>query len=375
MKTSHSYSQSQLTGSVVSSLVWPLIRWPDVIPKLSFSVSFFPFVGVILALCISLAQAFVFQEARFLKSLELLPWLIAIVFVGLPHGATDYRVLSLARSKHQSVFLFAVYTLVVLSMFGLLVAFPAWSVGFFLLISMWHFGHAGIVSLNEPPRSFGSSGLMWFARSSVVLGMPLFAHADATRSVVDGMTQCVNPVRDAFHLGIIDFQVFSLAFVQSIGTLFLILGFCVWCFEGMRSVWLFAVKKNSSDFNRYAREVAVFSLFACLGWCASPLLSVGTFFLWWHSWREIPDIAASLSPAPLCDAKKYTTWQSVRLIHEAALPLLIPSWILLFLMWWCLAPVHTFYYLVVVSLIFYLIVTPSHEWLAQVLSRQPCVRT
>ena len=343
--------------------------------KASFLFSALPLVAICLTLCICLSQVLVFQDLELFSYVTLLPWLIGLVFVGLPHGATDLCVLAHARSKYETIFLFAIYSLVALCVFALLVIWPSLIVSLFLLVSMWHFGNTSMMAWQGHERAFKRSGWSWLARSGVVLGMPLFAHPIATKSVVSGITQCVNPVRGIFHLGAIDSPAFSADAVHWVGTCILLLGVGVWVVEGIQSVCRFRAHNDRSELMLFTKELLVFALFACLGWCAPPLLSVGTFFLWWHSWREIPEIAASLSPNSLCSTEDFSGWPSVRLIHEAALPLLIPSWILMFLMWWWLAPAHSFYYLVMVSLIFYLIVTPSHEWLAQVLNSQSCRRT
>ena len=54
-------------------------------------------------------------------------------------------------------------------------------------------------------------------------------------------------------------------------------------------------------------------------------------------------------------------------IHVAALPLLVPTWLALGGAWWLVSPQHSARDLVLLSLAAYLVVTPSHDLLIDML--------
>ena len=63
--------------------------------------------------------------------------------------------------------------------------------------------------------------------------------------------------------------------------------------------------------------------------------------------------------------------RQVLIVHKAAMPLLIPTWILLGGAWWWLSDTANFRDLALLSLLVYLIVTPAHEVLCEWLSSEP----
>ena len=58
-------------------------------------------------------------------------------------------------------------------------------------------------------------------------------------------------------------------------------------------------------------------------------------------------------------------------VHKAAIPLLLPTWILLGVTWWSLSGATDLRNLALLSLLVYLVVTPAHEVLYEWLSTQP----
>ena len=78
---------------------------------------------------------------------------------------------------------------------------------------------------------------------------------------------------------------------------------------------------------------------------------------------ESQPAAASLPPRTVL----FTLVRNVAAVHVAALPLLIPTWAALAAGWWLLSPSHSLRDLAVLSLAVYLVVTPAHEALHDVL--------
>ena len=106
------------------------------------------------------------------KEIEVLPWLIALFFVGLPHGAADLAVL---RSKKEGRKVWEAFLWYVISMIGVFMIFifiPAISLIGFIILSIWHFGN----SENPRPSEHGISYehlLLSFAQGGIVIGTPL----------------------------------------------------------------------------------------------------------------------------------------------------------------------------------------------------------
>ena len=82
---------------------------------------------------------------------------------------------------------------------------------------------------------------------------------------------------------------------------------------------------------------------------------------------KCPALAMHFTPP---DSKIHPLRQVVS-VHKAALPLLLPTWILLGVAWWSLSNTAHFRDLALLSLLVYLVVTPAHEVLYEWLSMQP----
>ena len=104
---------------------------------------------------------------------------------------------------------------------------------------------------------------------------------------------------------------------------------------------------------------------ALLGATTDPLFSVGLYFLCWHAWRHLwllaPIVAAVRPTDPAALGR------AIVRLHLAALPLLLPTWAALLGAWWWLSPHHSPRDLAILSLAVYLVVTPSHDLLIDLL--------
>lgn len=83
-------------------------------------------------------------------------------------------------------------------------------------------------------------------------------------------------------------------------------------------------------------------------------------------------LAESLSGTPFRSWSDFGT--ALTRVHVASLPLLLPSLVAIGAAWWAWAPEHTLRSLAITSIGGYLIVTPAHELLAEVL-RVPAIRS
>lgn len=104
---------------------------------------------------------------------------------------------------------------------------------------------------------------------------------------------------------------------------------------------------------------------ACMNWLTHPLFAIGLYFLVWHGWRQMQPLAESLTGAtPRSSA---ALGHAVALIHWAALPLLVPAWAAIGASWWLWSPDRSARSLAIVSIAAYLVVTPAHEFLGELL--------
>ena len=299
------------------------------------------------------------------REIEVLPWLLALFFVGLPHGAADLAVL---RSKKDGRNVWEVFLWYVISMIGVFMIFillPAISLIGFIILSIWHFGN----SENPRPRGpwiFYEHLLLSFAQGGVVIGMPLAAWPDATLSVATELMALVEPVRTLFGLPLLVHPIYSASHIASTGLALLAVSLVSWSL-----IFIYSARYSKTHGTKELMETcsAFFSycLIGILEFITSPLFGIGMYFLAFHSWKQMPSLAKHFTPP---DSKIHPLRQVIS-VHKAALPLLLPTWILLGVAWWSLSnPVH-FRDLALLSLLVYLVVTPAHEVLYEWLLMQP----
>lgn len=283
------------------------------------------------------------------------PWLIALVFVGLPHGAADFAV---SRTTCQGWALALVWTGYVAAMAAvaaLFVAAPLLSVAAFVALSCWHFGAAEGESESPEPRVAPATFMVGIvSRGCAVLALPLAAWPAATAAAATDLVALAVGPRAA--VGMV-----PEAAVRAAGLALVFLTVLAVAIEGM------AAAGHPPRRRFWRRDVIELAVIGSLGWFTDPLFSVGLVFLVWHAWRQMPPLAASLSGAA---PKSWPELGSALVhIHRAALPLLVPTWLLIGAAWWWLTPEHTLRSLAIVSIGGYLVVTPAHELLGEVLRR------
>ena len=282
-----------------------------------------------------------------------LPWIISLVVVGMPHGAAD---LALSRGAFRGWTLCGVwvaYLAAMVSVAVVLLGASRMALIIFAAMSCWHFGAARRASAGE--RLAGGASLWGIvAHGCVVLAMPLAAWPAATR---DAATDLVTLV--AGHQAAT--AVVTETEVRTAGLVLAALTVLAGAAAGVASA---GDPETRRDWRHGVLELAVI---AGLGWFTEPLFSVGLYFLVWHSWRQMEPLAASLMGASPGSWSRIG--RAVVRVHRDALPLLVPAWILILVAWWRLAPGHGFRELALVSIAAYLVVTPAHEILGDLVHR------
>lgn len=283
------------------------------------------------------------------EKLALLPWLVSLVAVGLPHGAADWAVSRRAWGA-ATLRIGAAYLACMTAVLGLFIAFPTPMVAAFAALSVWHFGMAHADG-QQPPIVGGAitQGIAAVARGGLVLGVPMACWPAATADVADAVVRLVSGRAAGIDPGD----------VRAIGAATVAVTLLAFAVEAVRS-W------SQPATRRRTLETAVdLAVIAALGAWATPLFAVGAYFLCWHAWRQMLLLAPAVAGA--APAGPAALGRALAGIHLAGLPLLVPTWLALGATWWLLSPHHSACDLVLLSLAAYLVVTPSHDLLIDML--------
>ncbi len=112
---------------------------------------------------------------------------LSVVVLGIPHGAIDHiiaaRIYGLQESVTGHLLFYSSYLFVMLLVGLLWLFYPLFGMIFFLIISIYHFGQADMISLLKP----GSAATLFFAwcRGIMIIGLIIFAHPEISLSVIE----------------------------------------------------------------------------------------------------------------------------------------------------------------------------------------------
>lgn len=321
-----------------------------------------------LAVLVTAAAAALLFGPAWSARMAAVPWLVALACVGLPHGAADLAVSQRLCGWSATLRLFAVYTALMAAVMLALVLAPRPTVVLFAALSIWHFGlsHAEGQS-PPPPASWPWQTLAAVARGASVLGVPLAVWPAETAAVVTDLIRLVGWAESAQP------PAFAPAAIRMAGICLTLTAMLALATEAWASRHTPGALKRSGD------TLLDLMIIGLLGASANPLFSIGLYFLCWHAWREMrPLMAVIAQPAGVfvksqpaggdqATTEQTTLVRKVAAVHVAALPLLIPTWAALAAGWWILSPSHSMLDLAVLSLAVYLVVTPAHEALHDVL--------
>ena len=301
------------------------------------------------------------------------PWLVSLVFVGLPHGAADLAVARRRLDSRELARAAAAYLAILVATLAAFIAAPAVVLAAFAILSVWHFG---------------------VARGGFAIGIPLALRPDATARVASEVAAVVG-----------GHAAFPSAAIRWLGIAILAAAVAAAAREVTRSF-------HRDGWRAATGALAETAVIALLAATTDPLFSVGVFFLCWHAWREIPHLAAEIDASAPLDttthrdgeargsvqargALKLATirdmnrrrswkerasprrdvyrprsrrnasdaWSALARVHLAALPLLVPTWLALGAAWWLLPESrvsHSLHGLAILSIAAYVVVTPAH---------------
>lgn len=280
-----------------------------------------------------------------------LPWLVSLVVVGLPHGAADLAVTR--RIGRGSVGrMFSMYLGCMMAVFALFMAAPVPLIVLFAALSLWHFG-MGHADDQAPPIAKGllPRARAALARGAPVLGVPLAVWPADTAAAILGLVGLVSSPAQFQRAQ----AAFTPASIHLVGQALLVVG-------AVALVAEIQATRGTPGALRRSRDTCLdLAVVAALGTAAPPLLSIGVYFLAWHAWRHLGLLAPLVVGVEPYDGS--SLWQALVRLHAAALPLLVPTWAVILAAWWWLSPGHSARDLALLSLAVYLVVTPSHDLL------------
>jgi Brp/Blh family beta-carotene 15,15'-monooxygenase len=280
-----------------------------------------------------------------------LPWLLSLGFVGLPHGAADLATSRKAWRGWPLLVLWMAYIATMAVVAGFFAAAPSPAIAAFTALSCWHFGesHRDTDCHGVGPRPWAVAAL---ARGCVVLAAPLSAWPAATADATTDLAALAvgrDTAAGLFPPSNVMAAGLALATVAVIATV----------------VETCSITRQPGGWRASRRMLVDLTVITGLGWCTNPLFSVGLSFLAWHSWRQMEPLAESLTGSP-ARSWRGLGWALLR-IHIAALPLLVPTWTAIGVVWWLWSADRSPRDLAIVSIGSYLILTPAHELLGMLL--------
>jgi Brp/Blh family beta-carotene 15,15'-monooxygenase len=330
-----------------------------------------------LAVLVTAAAASLLFGHAWSARMAAVPWLVAIVLIGLPHGAADLAVSRRLCGWPATVRLFAVYAALMAAVTLAMVLAPQPTVVLFAALSVWHFGLSHAQGQSPPlPEGWPWQAVAAVARGASVLGVPLAVWPAETAAVVTDLIRLVGWAQAGTP------PAFAPAAIRLTGICLTLTAMLALATEAGASRHMPGALRRSGD------TLVDLLIIGLLGTSADPLFAIGFYFLCWHAWREMqPLMAVIAQPAGVFvqsqpagvfvqsqpagsdqpTAGLATLVRELAVVHAAALPLLIPTWTALAVGWWLLSPSHSPHDLAVLSLAVYLVVTPAHEALHDVL--------
>lgn len=286
------------------------------------------------------------------RQVAALPWIVAIVVVGLPHGAAD---LALARRAWRGRGLVLPGALYLASMAAVAACYawrPTRVLAGFALLAGWHFGlaHAESDGVHPPRWSERFIAATW--RGALVVAVPLVAWPEETAGLVGDLLALTH---GASAGGV------PATTVRAIGVGLAVVIPVALAAEGR------TVAAAADHIVRWLWCVCESVVIGSLGWFTDPLFSVGLYFLAWHGWRQLDAIGAALAGGR--DASWAGALRRVVIVHRRSLPLLLPAWCALGAAWWAWSPEHSGKDLALLSIAAYVIATPAHEVLDALVGR------
>ena len=152
-------------------------------PRIQLLVQLFTIIIILVSL----------SKSEWLVSSSLIIALVLIVFIGIPHGANDHLLFfnlinrRIDEKNHRSNLFFGSYIGLILLYVVCWYLFPTFSLGLFILISIYHFGQSNLYT--SPIESKFIKLISIFLSGSFVLLTPIFAHIETALPVIQTLAK------------------------------------------------------------------------------------------------------------------------------------------------------------------------------------------
>ena len=196
---------------------------------------------------------------------------VAVVLTGMPHGAVDHlvaaRLYDLDFTWTDQAKFYGGYLALMALYGGFWIVAPVWSLGIFLVMTMYHFGQADLAYWELAPVP---ARLVYLSRGLFLLGLPIAA-----------FPEIVDPIFDAIAgVLVTEWPVLSthptVVFAALVGQHILVLGAAA-----------FTTDVDGEDGGREVLNVAVL---AALFGTVHPLVAFAVYFGLWHSLGHILEL-------------------------------------------------------------------------------------
>ncbi|MFZ4375091.1 MAG: Brp/Blh family beta-carotene 15,15'-dioxygenase [Saprospiraceae bacterium] len=231
-------------------------------PRIQLMVQLFTLIIIMLSLI---------KHELFVSS-SLVVALVLIVLIGIPHGANDHLLFfnlinkRVDEKNEKSTLFFSSYIGLILLYVCCWYLFPTFSLGLFILISIYHFGQSNVYI--SPIESKFVKLISIFLSGSFVLLTPIFAHIETALPVIQTLTK--NP----------DFLVIS----EKLGNKLAIS-------TGMLMIIHWVILMLSKHINLKDGLIEILNVFLLFGlFYYSPLwIGFAIYFTLWHAIPSIED--------------------------------------------------------------------------------------
>ncbi len=295
--------------------------------------------------CFGLAAALVACLGSPSLAIGLAPWpfLVAVVVFGLPHGAADGALLLRGLGWPARVSQLAAYLALMALAVAALMAFPTATLVSFLILSWWHFGAADGAELSGGRAPVWLRHAWGFARGGLAVSVPFVADPAAAWAPFARLAELLGGATSI-----------ELVWLGRAGA-------------ALAALALLALASCTAAPKAARPDLAAWvecGLILALGLAADPLFAVGAYFLMVHGFRQSASLGKELSDGSAAPSLGRRLLEA----HRAALPLAVPSWLALIAIMIWVQPAGA-RDLAVLSLAVYVVATPPHHLLHEVLRR------
>ena len=274
-----------------------------------------------------------------------LPFLASLFFLGMPHGASDFARMGdffgAGDWKNRLLF-FSVYLLGMGLVLLLSLTAPGLSLLGFVAISVWHFGRSDLYSVRVTVPSL----LRLASRGLLLLSLPIAVQPGPVQDLVNGCMAILGG--EALN---------DLAWSRVTSSALVIAGISVT--SSVLIISIFGLRRDLASFRRELLETTVLVTMLIF---LNPVFAMGAYFLLWHSLRHLKihsgrEIFSLNRFRELCglDRRRAILFIPTVAAYVGLSILLFDSW----------SPNLQ----VALLLIFFAVVTPSHEILHAIIQR------